>query len=158
MGIITQKARGRICLVEKLLTNGFDPEFALEVYFKEIRSILEYGSILFHHALTLELSGKLEGIQRLVLRLLTTSMNLNMSYMESCILFCVEPLILRRETLCERFVKRIPKNEVHANLFMKRDINVNLHNKRKYQEYKSNHVRHFNSPLVALTRLANRVL
>ena len=158
IGNVTQKARGRINILEKLITNGFDDAFILEVYFKEIRSVLEYGAVLFHHALTIELSDKIEGIQRLVLRLLATANNLKLSYMEACILFSVEPLILRRDSLCERFVKRIPRNEVHADLFKKRNNCYNLHDKRKYQEYKSYHRRHFDSPLVALTRLANKVL
>ena len=32
--------------------NNFEYELILDVYFKEIRSILEYASVVFHHALS----------------------------------------------------------------------------------------------------------
>ena len=153
---MTTPARKRIFLIEKLITNGFEPEFILDVYFKEVRSILEYGAVLFHHALTRDLSEKIEAIQRLVLRLLSSSLNLNLSYMESSILWCVEPLSLRRDRLCVTFLKRTLKNENHTNILMRRSIRIP--SKRPYQEDKSYHFRHFSSPMVALRRLANKIL
>ena len=116
------------------------------------------GAVLYHHRLKNELSDKTKRIQRLVLKLLSVQLNLHFSYMEACIYFSVEQLFSRRIGLCERFVRRIPKNVNYPNLFMKRKLNLNVQEKRKFQEYKSYSSRHFNSPLVALTRIANRIL
>ena len=54
---ITSRARKRIFMIEKLIINGFEPEFIIDVFYKEVRSILEYGAVLYHHALTLDLSN-----------------------------------------------------------------------------------------------------
>ena len=148
---------GRVKVIDSLLANGFEWEFVLEVYFKEIRSILEYGAVIFHFGLTRELSEKIEGIQRIILRLVSSKIGLNLSYMEQCIYFGVEQLFSRRLSLCERFVTNISKSNVHSDFFIERKIERDIQNLRKYQEYKSNSVRHFNSPKVALTRLKNRM-
>ena len=43
------------------------------------------------------------------------------------------------------------------NLLRKREIGKELHNGRVYHEYQSRSLKHFSSPLVALTRLANQM-
>ena len=50
---------------------GLDFETILDVYFKEIRSVLEYGAVIFHSGLTNKLSGDIENVQTLVLKLLS---------------------------------------------------------------------------------------
>ena len=132
-----------------MMTNGFDYEIILDVYIKEIRSILEFCCVVFHHGLTVELERRLESVQRLVLRLVAGYLGLRLSYMEQCILFAMEPLSLRRLEQCNTFVKRTLENPRRKHLFVERG------GKRKFQEHQCTNERGFRNPLSALTRIAN---
>ena len=142
-------------LVKRMVNNEFDTKFMINFFNKEIRSILEYGAIIFHHSLTQSLSDQIENVQRHFLRMLSRHIGHKFSYSEAKIYFVVEPLILRRETLCECFIKKTLKNNVHSEMFQRRKPGKVLPGQRRFQEFQSHKQRHFNSPLVALTRLAN---
>ena len=101
---ICKKARKRIWILRRMMQLGVDYTIILDVYYKEIRSILEYSAVIFHSSLTTKLSNDIESVQRLVMFLLTQYLSLKMSYMESCLLFSAESLHLRRSNLCETFV------------------------------------------------------
>ena len=137
------------------MANGFEYEIILEVYMKEIRSVLEYGSVVYHHGLTQDQSKSIESVQRICLGLLSKYIQVKFSYSEACIFFFVEPLFLRRLDHCRTFIKRTLKNKTHDKMFQKRRIEGDTLRRRKYQEYQSYSKRHFESPLVALTRMAN---
>ena len=124
-------------------------------YMKEIRSVLEYGFVVYHHGLTQDQSKSIENVQRICLGLLSKYIQVKFSYSEACIFFFVEPLFLRRLDHCRTFIRRTLKNKTHDKMFQKRRIGVETSRKRKYQEYPSHSKRHFYSPLVALTRMAN---
>ena len=64
-----------------MMNNDLDYELILDVYNKEIRTVLEYGCVVYHHGLTLELDNKLEAVQRLVLRLLGHYVGVKMPYL-----------------------------------------------------------------------------
>ena len=152
---ICRKAKGRIWLLRRMMNLGLDHETILDVYFKEIRSVLEYGAVVFHSGLTNRLSCDIENVQKLVLHLLSNYLGLQFSYSEACIYFMAEPLSLRRISLCENFIRRNRKSD--NCLFNKLS---NTHNTRgshtKFREYKCNSARFYNSPLVYLTRMANQ--
>ena len=154
---ITSRAQGKLYLVKRMMNNGFNLEFMIDFYNKEIRSILEYGAIVFHHGLTQSLSQKIENVQRHFLSLLSSHIQQKFSYSEAKIFFFVEPLSLRRETLCQRFIKTTLKNNVHSEMFMLRKPERATHGHRKFQEYRSLKQRHFRSPLVAMTQMANKI-
>ena len=50
-----------------MMNVGLSYELILDIYIKEIRSTLEYNSVIFHSGLTAKLSRKIENIQRNVL-------------------------------------------------------------------------------------------
>ena len=146
---VTSKARKRIFLLSRMLENGFDYESVLDVYCKEIRSILEYCCVVYDHGLTQELDKQLESVQALVLRLLARHLGLSLSYMESCIVFDTEPLCLRRENQIRTFIKRTLKSSKHADMFSEKG-GRETKGARKYQEYKCYSNRMFVSPKVTL--------
>ena len=153
---ITTKARKRIYILRKMMNNGFDYEIILDIYMKEIRSVLEYGCVVFHYGLTKELSDKIESVHKLVLYLISKFLEIDLSYMENCILYNVEPLELRRQSQCETFIRRTLKNPLHSDMFMNKVSRSK--NSRQFQEYKCTNSRMFSSPLVALTRMANKLI
>ena len=67
---ITSKAMKRIWTLRKLQKMGLSHQFILDVYVKEIRSILEYNVPLWNGSLTQKDSQKIEKIQKIVLKLL----------------------------------------------------------------------------------------
>ena len=138
------------------MNNGFDHEIILDVYFKEIRSILEYCCVVFHQSLNKELDNCIESVQRLVMKLLSRYLNLKLSYNESCILFMAEPLFSRGLDQCRTFIKRTLKNPKFSNMFVERTGN-RIPGSRRFQEYQTTNERLFRSPLVALTRMANQL-
>ena len=79
------KAMGRVLMLCRMLLLGLDLSIFLDFYYKEIRSILEYGAIVIHEGLTLKLSKAIEKVQRNVMSLLCTYLDLKLTCMESCI-------------------------------------------------------------------------
>ena len=154
VSFMCRKARGRIWMLRRMLQLGLNYNKVLDFYYKEIRSVLEYGAVVFNSGLTIKLSQEIENIQSSVLGLLSRNLGLRLSYTEACIFFCTEQLYSRRFDLCKHFIQR----NSHSGLFVK---TIKSHNtrvgKQCYQEYKCNTKRFYNSPLVYLTRLANNI-
>ena len=69
MEYVCAKACKRIWILRRLMEVGLDWEIILDVYYKEIRSVLEYASVVYHSGLTKKQSDALESVQRLVLKL-----------------------------------------------------------------------------------------
>ena len=135
-----------------------DHEFILECYHKEIRSVLEYGTVIFHGALTKRQSNAIESIQRKVFYILNSYLNIKLSYSESCIFYATEKLQFRRLDICETFIKRSLKNPRFSSMFMTRKHSYNVRgNRRKFEEDAARTERFHMSPLVYLRRLANKI-
>ena len=151
---ICKRARKRIWLLRRLMQLGVDFQNILDFYYKEIRSVLEYGSVVFNGSLT-KLSNEIESVQRLVLKLLSNHLNLQFSYEEACTFYCTEPLSLRRIEQSENFIRR----NLHSGLFSKSQnaYNTRAASQIHFKEFKCNTNRFYNSPLVYLTRLANKL-
>ena len=101
---ITDKARQRLWILRKLDKLGLSKDFILDVYTKEIRSLLEYSVPVWNGALTLADSLKIEKIQKIVLKLLLKDNYF--SYTEACKNFKLEKLHERRVKLCLNFSKK----------------------------------------------------
>ena len=83
---------------------GFDRNFILDVYFKEVRSLLEYCTPVWNGGLTKKDSIKIERVQKSFLKILIQGQY--SSYTETCEEFGIQKLFQRREKLCLRFGKR----------------------------------------------------
>ena len=154
---ITTKAASRIWMIRRLLELGLDNETVLDCYFKEIRSILEYGSVIFDGSLTKRQSKCIKNVQRNILRLLARNVGIQMSYDELTIYFSAEPLWSRRIEAFKTFVKRSFKKP-RFQLFKKKPKSYNTRDKKHtYFEYQARTTRFQSSPLVRLTKLANEL-
>ena len=133
-----------------------DADIILDVYRKEIRSVLEYASVVFHSGLTKKQSETLESVQKLVLRLLSNHLNLDLSANEAYIYFMTEPLEGRRLDACKTFIKRTLKNPLHSSMFKEFSKSYDTrNNSRRFIVPQSKTRRHRTSPLVFLCNLAN---
>ena len=72
----------RIWTLRKLQKLGLSQQFILDVYIKEIRSILEYSVPLWNGGITQKESQQIENVQKLVMRFLLKDQHY--SYTEVC--------------------------------------------------------------------------
>ena len=155
---ICAKARKRIWILRRLMDLDLDSETILDIYFKEIRSILEYASVVFHSGLTKKQSDALESVQKLVLRLLTNYLDLDLSINEAYIYFMTEPLEGRRVEACKTFIKRTLNNPIHSYMFKEySNCYTTQNNFWKFQVAQARTTRHKTSPLIYLSNLANEM-
>ena len=71
-------------------------------------------------------------------------------------LLCLDPLTVRRDELCLKFVKKAEKHQKHRNWFKQNSNAVNTRQtKTKYTEVYAKHSRFKKSPLSFLTNMLN---
>ena len=152
--LITSKARSRIWTLRRLKKLGFDHKFILEVYIKEIRSILEYCVPLWNGSLTKKESEKIEKIQKSVLKLLLK--NHYISYSEACEQFNLEKLYIRRQKLCVQFSNKEYKKPDNGIFEKFQPKSKRLAHTKVVLEPKTRTERHYKSAIPYLSRLLNK--
>ena len=146
------KAYKKIWILRRLKLLDSDPTFVLDVYKKEIRSVLEVAVPAWHSGLTVQQSSDIERVQKVAVSLILG--NPRLSYSESLEILELETLEARREKLCLTFAKRTLKSR-HSSLFEKSNPVYNTRYGGTYKEQRANTARFYNSPLNYLTRLLN---
>ena len=150
---VTSKAMRRIWTLRKLQKLGLNQQFILDVYIKEIRSILEYCVPLWNGGITQKESQKIENVQKIVMRILLKDQY--NSYTEACRYFKIEKLHTRREKLCLNFAQKEYKKH-NSNIFKKMTSKSSRpSNKKLVLEPLSRTERHYRSAIPYLSRLLN---
>ena len=153
---IVSKAKKRLWTLRRLRKLGFDNSFILDVYTKEIRSVLEYAVPIWHGALTAKDSEKIERVQKIVLKFLLR--HKYSSYTEACKEFGISKLAQRREKLCLKFALKEYKKS--SSIFMKVPRSYKRPPRRVAKKNfvivpKSRTQRHQRSSFVYLSKLLN---
>ena len=112
---ICMKAYSRMQMITKLKFVGVKTEDLLDIYVLYIRSIAEYCSVAFHSSLTIELSNKLERIQRTSLKIILGEMYLD--YSSALEMSGLDTLYSRRTKRCLDFALKCVKHPRNARLF-----------------------------------------
>ena len=137
---------------------NLDALLILDVYIKEIRSVLELAVPAWHSSLTLKQSADIERVQRVALYIILSDVNTGKSeytYDMSLVILNLEPLSIRREKLCLTFAKKTVKSR-HSDMFQKRTYMYDTRQvTHAYKEHYSNTQRCYKSPLNYLTRMLN---
>ena len=132
-----------------------DPNIILDVYVKEIRSILELAVPVWHSGLTRQQSADIERVQKVAVHIILNKNGQNhLSYDSSLAILNIERLERRRTKLCINFTKKCLTSR-HRNMFLPNPSTKNTRNRKFFAEQKVNSERAFMSPLVYLTRLLN---
>ena len=134
-----------------------EPLVMLEVYTKEIRSVLELAVPAWHSGLTLKQTADIERVQKVAVKIILSDHRTGKSdftYDMALVNLDIEPLEIRRERLCLTFAQKTLKSR-HSEMFVKNGSQHFTRDKVKFYENKSNTRRCFNSPLNFLTRLLN---
>ena len=150
---IVSKAMKRIWILRRLRKLGFGDDFIIDVYKKEIRTVLEYAVQVWNGALTRKDSDKIERVQKIVIKFLLRQKY--QSYTDACEYLQLEKLSTRRDQLCLKFVQKEYKNSTNFFKIIKNQ-NRRLVSKKKFvHEPKTRTKRHYSSPYVYLSRLFN---
>ena len=80
-----------------------------DVYQKEVRTILEYASPVWHSGLTRHQSSEIEAIQKLEFKIILGPAY--QSYETACTYFVTQSLEQRRRNICLKFVNKNIKSE-----------------------------------------------
>ena len=135
-----------------------EPLLILDVYEKEIRSVLELVVPAWHSGLTLRQSSDIERVQRIALNIILSDITTGKSeysYDMALVVLDLEPLSEWRKKLCLNFTKKSEKSR-HRDMFQKATLEHNTRQaKPTFKEYQSNTQRCHKSPFNYLTRLLN---
>ena len=155
---ICKKAFKKMWTIRRMKALNIEPLLILDVYLKEIRSVLELAVPAWHSGLTVRQSSDIERVQKIALHIILSDFatgECDYSYDMLLVIFELEPLSVRREKLCLSFAKKTTKSR-HSDMFTKATYMYDTRQaKHTYKEHHSNTKRCFKSPLNYLTRLLN---
>ena len=93
---IVTKASKRVHILRVLKRNGVSTPHLLQVYFTLVRPLLEYCCPVWHSSLTINLSDKVERVQKRSMRIIYPTLNYDAALTQAkC-----SPLSVRRDSLC----------------------------------------------------------
>ena len=146
---ICDKAMQKMWTLRRMKKLGLEEDIILDVYIKEIRSILEMAVPVWHSGLTVKQTRDIERVQKNALFIILAE-NYH-DYDVACAILSVEPLFTRRESLCMKFAVKDLKKE--STLFTKSEVNIR--NKKPVIEPNCNTKRFRQSSIPYLSRLLN---
>ena len=151
---IVEKCNKKIWMIRRLKKLGASYDDLLDVYFKQIRSVLEFAAPVWHSSLTGEDSAKLERIQKTVLSIILADQY--RSYNSALRTTGVQKLSERRRKICLSFAKKSLKNKKFSNWFkVNTKETVTRQPQPKFCEIVRRTERFQKSPLSFLTELLN---
>ena len=157
---ICTKAYKRMWSLRRMKILNIEPYVILDVYTKEIRSILELAVPAWHSGLTKKQSDDIERIQKVAVKIILSDPQTgrcDYSYTMGLVILDLEPLDVRREKLCRSFAKKTLKSK-HSNMFKPNRNPYTTRNKQEYFMQSCNTKRFYKSPLNYLTRLLNDIV
>ena len=158
---ICQKGYKRLWILRRLKLLGASEKELLDVYQKQVRSVLELAVPVWQPALTAQEKSQIERVQKCALHIILGSNY--MGYKHALNLIGWENLEERRIKLCEKFARKASKHSKYQNWFC-RDIpepatRVTRTNKKKsnqqYLPVETRTDRFKKSPLPFLTEILN---
>ena len=146
-------------MIRRLKTLGANQSEMLDVYYKQIRALLEMAVPVWQAGLTRNESYQIERVQRTALHsILGEGYKGYENALEE--LKC-EKLSNRRVELCEKFAKKAVKHNQFKNWFCEKEENLSnintrsQHSRSKYLEVLTRTERYKKSPIPYLTHILN---
>ena len=113
---ITKKAFKRLWLIKRLKQLGASTAALVDLYFKHVRSVVEFSAVVWTSSLTQENICSIERVQKAALAVILGSRY--QSYEEACTLLSIEKLSSRREKLSLKFAKKSSMHPIHKHWFV----------------------------------------
>ena len=150
---ICQKARQKLWILRRMKGLGLSLSHMLDVYCKEVRSILEMCVPVWHSGLTRKQATNIERVQKLAFRIILDQQY--HTYANALSILKVETLQGRRLELCKNFALKNFKSEF--NFFEPRQCSVNTRSRYSVQEFRCNSAKFEKSSLPFLSKLLNHM-
>ena len=142
-------------MVRRLKNLGADDVDLVDIYTKQIRSILELAAPAWHGGITQTERLDIERIQKSAAHIILGEDYI--SYSAALHERNLESLESRRNKLCLKFCLKAEKYEKHRNWFKHNTVKVNTRQeKTKYCDVKAKHTRFEKNPLCFLTKMLNQ--
>ena len=151
---MTKKANKKLWILRRLKYLGADEGDLVDVYTKQIRSLLELAAPAWHGAITQEERTDIERIQKSAAHIILGEDYF--SYKVALKFLHLDTLQSRRDKLCLNFAKKAEKHPKFQKWFKESDYKQNTRqDKYKYCDVKAKHNRLDKSPLSFLTKKLN---
>ena len=148
-----KRAYAKLWMLRRLKALGASQWNLLDVYYKHIRAILEFGAPAWDGALTKRDSLRLERVQRTALKIIFACKW--DSYTKFLISKNIEKLAKRRKKLALNFAKKSVRHKKFKDWFETNE-NLNIFSKTLYKPTISRTANLKKSPIPHLTRLLNQ--
>ena len=151
---IVSKAYKKLWAIRRLKKHGANDDDLLDVYTKQVRSVVEFGVPVWNSGLTLEEVNNIERIQKTFLHILLGNKYTN--YNSALLSSGLERLSVRRTNLCKKFAQKTQRSDKYSHWFKanhKQSITRRVGSKYILPRYK--HERFRKSPIFYLTSLLN---
>ena len=148
------KGYRRVWMLRRLKQFGANTEDLLDVYFKQVRSVLELAVPVWHSSITVQEKCDIERVQRAALHII---LGFSYStYMEALESLNIESLETRRVKLCSKFAHKAVKHEKFKNWFKINETPSRTRQEQPmYCHVKARLKRYQQSPLSYLTGILN---
>ena len=151
---ITKKAYSRLWILRRLKSMGASVSILLDVYNKQIRSILEYAAVVWNAGLKKEDVSKIERVQKSAFAIILGS-NYN-CYEEACNTLSMHYLTERRKTLSLKFARKASNHPIHNKWFVRNpEDHYTRLKKPTFKPVCGRTERFLNSPIPYFTNLLN---
>ena len=150
---ICNKALKKMWVLRRLKTLDVDISFLIDVYKKEVRSLLEIAVPAWHGGLTVCQSDEIERVQKTAMCIILGE---RLPSEEARDILGLELLSERRQKICKNFAKKTLSSK-HSDMFEK-NSNAKHYETRfrnQFTHSKCNTQRFYNSPINHLTRILN---
>ena len=150
---ICSKALQKMWVLRRLKSLDVSPNFLVDVYKKEVRSLLEIAVPAWHSGLTDSQSQEIERVQKVAMSILLGKW---LPSEQARQILDLEPLAIRRENICKRFAKKT-LNSRHSDIFERKpeSHSHNLRFKEPFVQAKCKTKRFYDSPVNFMTRILN---
>ena len=153
---IVKRAFKKLWMLKRLKNLGASSDQLTDVYFKQVRSILELATPVWHSSLSLANKACIERVQKAALQIILGPAYT--SYSSACDLINLLTLETRRVNLCRKFALKTVKNPKHTKWFkVNRKISKTRQKQPAFCHVVSRTKRFENSPISYLTQILNNL-
>ena len=152
---LCSRAMARMWLLRRMKALKLDPEFILDYYLKEVRSLAEQGVPIWNSGLNKSQVKEIEKIQKVALKIILGQQY--ESYTSACLRFGLQKLSVRRLEISTKFAIKLYKSKRCEEFFSPAVRNVNTRSEGPLLlEDRCNTRRCYGAPHNYLTRLVNK--
>ena len=149
---VCKRGMSKLWMLRRLKKMGANQKILLDLYKKQIRSLLEYAAPVWHSGLTKTDVSEIERVQKCAVAIIFS----NQPYKSVVKKNHLEPLEQRRDQLCLKFAVKSSKQPQFSQWFNPKTKNINTRSKKPFHDvpFKTNRWR--DSPIPYMTNLLNQ--